>query len=113
MSNLIAISIGDINGIGIEILINTWRQNKIKNFILFTDKKEIKNYLKIKKINIRLNIVNKNSKFINYDKTKFNIFTYESKSSEDNTYKSLQHVYYHCIKNICIGTITLIAYSGP
>ena len=107
MNNLIAISIGDIKGIGIEILINTWRQNKIKNFILFTDIKEITNYLKIKKINIRLNIVNKNNKFINYDKTKFNIFTYKSKSSEDNTYKSLNHVYYNCIKNICIGVITL------
>ena len=107
MNNLIAISIGDINGIGIEILIDTWRKNKIKNFILFTDKKEIKNYLKIKNINIKLHIVNENSKIINYNKTKFNIFTYESKSSEDNTYKSLKYVYNNCINNICIGIITL------
>ena len=30
MNKLIAITIGDINGIGIEILIKTWKQKKIK-----------------------------------------------------------------------------------
>ena len=37
MLNIVAITIGDINGIGIEILINSWKKNKIKKFILFTD----------------------------------------------------------------------------
>ena len=43
MTNLIAITIGDINGIGIEILIKLWKKNKINKIILFTNI----NYLKI------------------------------------------------------------------
>ena len=30
MNKLIAITIGDINGIGIDILIKTWKEKKIK-----------------------------------------------------------------------------------
>ena len=60
-SDIIAITIGDINGIGIDILIKTWNDKKIKSFILFSDILEFKKYLK-KKINIDLNIVNKNTK---------------------------------------------------
>ena len=37
MNKLIAITIGDINGIGIEILIKSWQDKKIKNFILVTN----------------------------------------------------------------------------
>ena len=37
MNKIKAITIGDINGIGIEILLKTWKQNKINNFILFTN----------------------------------------------------------------------------
>ena len=37
MNKLIAITIGDINGIGIDILIKTWKDKKIKNFILITN----------------------------------------------------------------------------
>ena len=33
MTNLIAITIGDINGIGINILINTLKKNKINKFV--------------------------------------------------------------------------------
>ena len=36
MTNLIAITIGDINGIGIEILIKLWKKNKINKIIFFT-----------------------------------------------------------------------------
>ena len=34
MNKLIAVTIGDINGIGIDILIKTWQEKKIQNFIL-------------------------------------------------------------------------------
>ena len=43
MTNLIAITIGDINGIVIEILIKLWKKNKINKIILFTNI----NFLKI------------------------------------------------------------------
>ena len=40
MSNkLIAISIGDIEGIGIELLIKLWKMKLIKDFILVTNLK--------------------------------------------------------------------------
>ena len=34
MSNLIAVTIGDINGIGIQILIRELKNKKLKNFVL-------------------------------------------------------------------------------
>ena len=37
MNKLIAVTIGDINGIGIDILIKTWQEKKIQNFILITN----------------------------------------------------------------------------
>ena len=38
-SNLTAVSIGDIKGVGIQILIKAWKKKKIKNFILITNYK--------------------------------------------------------------------------
>ena len=35
MNKIIAITIGDINGIGIDILIKTWKFNKIKKYDFF------------------------------------------------------------------------------
>ena len=105
-SDIIAITIGDINGIGIDILIKTWNDNKIKSFILFSDVLEFKKYLKKRKINIDLNIVNKNTK-LKIKKNKFNIYSYQSKSPVDNTYKSLKYSYEFCKKLICIGIINL------
>ncbi len=105
MTEIIAVTIGDIKGIGIKILIDSWKRNKIKNFILFSDKNFIKKYIRDNKLNIDLNIIN--SKDIKYNKKKLNIFSYKSKSFEDNTYKSLIYAYDFCIKKLCIGTITL------
>ena len=45
-NNFISISIGDIDGIGIEIIINLWKKNKIKNFVIYTDFNIFNNYLK-------------------------------------------------------------------
>ena len=49
MNKLIAITIGDIKGIGIEILIKSWENNQIKNFVLVTNIVMLKNYLNRKK----------------------------------------------------------------
>ena len=40
MNKYIAVTIGDINGIGMEILIKSWKKKQIQNFIIFT--KQIK-----------------------------------------------------------------------
>ena len=43
--NLIAVTIGDIEGIGIEILIKLWKNNKINNFVLFSNNRIFERYL--------------------------------------------------------------------
>ena len=105
MADLIAITIGDIKGVGIKILIDAWINRKINNFILFTDHKIIKQYLNNKNIKIELNIIKKEKVYI--DNKKLNIFSYNSNSKEDNTYKSLKFAYNFCKEKICIGIITL------
>ena len=50
MNSIVAITIGDINGIGIKILIDLWKKNSLRNFILFTDIKVFKEYVKKKQI---------------------------------------------------------------
>ena len=105
MADLIAITIGDIKGVGIKILIDAWINRKINNFILFTDHKIIKQYLNNKNVKIELNIIKKEKIYI--DNKKLNIFSYNSNSKEDNTYKSLKFAYNFCKEKICIGIITL------
>ena len=107
MTNLTAITIGDINGIGIEILIKLWKKNKIKKIILFTNINFLKIFLKKRKINLKINLLDKKSKNLNYKNGYLNIFTYDSKTNEENTYKSLKYAYEFCVNNICIGIITL------
>jgi len=107
MNKLISITIGDLNGIGIDILIKTWKERKIKNFILITDIKIFNKILKKRKIKLTYNIVNNRKKKFIYLKDRFNIFSYNSNSLEDNTYKSLKYGYKLCINKKCIGIITL------
>lgn len=107
MPKFIAITIGDINGIGIHILIKAWKRGRIKNFILFTNINIFKKFIIKNNLKIRLNIINDNSKKINYVNDKLNIYTFKSHNLEDNTYKSLIFSYKSCIKKICIGLINL------
>ena len=107
MTNLIAISIGDINGIGIEILIKLWKKNKINKIILFTNINYLKIFLKKRKINLKINLLDEKIKNLNYKNGYLNIFSYKAKNNEENTYKSLKYAYHFCNKKICIGIITL------
>ena len=77
MTNFIAISIGDINGIGIEILLKLWRKNKIKNIILFTNFSILKKFLKKRKINLKIKIIDEKTKNFNYKNDYLNIYTYD------------------------------------
>ncbi len=107
MAKFVAVTIGDINGIGIDILIKSFKLNKINNFILFTNIKIIKNYIQDRKISINLNIIKSDNFDNNYVKDCLNIYSYKCSSLEDNTYKSLEYAYNYCIRKICIGIITL------
>lgn len=107
MSNIIAVTIGDIKGVGIEILINSWKKKKINNFILLSNIKLVSKLLKNKNLDKQINLISLNNNKINFDKRKINIFSYKTISSEDNTYKSLMYAYKLCVEKICIGLITL------
>ena len=103
MNNLIAVTIGDIDGIGIEILLNLWKKNKIKNFILFTNIKIFKSYLIDKKIKLDIKIFN--NKKIN--KNFFYVYDFQAKNKYSNTYKSLK-ISYEIVKKFKFsGIITL------
>ena len=58
MNKLIAVTIGDINGVGIELLIKSWKNKKIDNFVLFCDYKVLAKYLKQNKLKVLVNIYN-------------------------------------------------------
>ena len=107
MNNLVAITIGDINGIGIDILIRSWKKGRIKNIILVTNIQIIKKYLIKKNIKIKTNIFNLENNNFNFVKNKINIFSYKTKNLEENTFKSLKYAYKLCIEKKCIGLITL------
>lgn len=107
MNKYIAVTIGDINGIGIKILFDVLKQKKTNNIILFTDLRVIKKYIKENDIKQNINVVNKDKYNIDFQNKKLNLYNYKSTSLEDNTYKSLKFAYEICSKNICIGIITL------
>ena len=104
---IIAVSIGDINGIGIEIIIKLWKKKIVNNFVLFTNKQIFNNYLIKNKIKLNFNVVNLINNKIEYSNLKFNIFDIDSKNKIDNTYKSILISYQLCKKNIFSGLITL------
>ena len=104
MNNFVAVTIGDINGIGIEILIDSMIKKKIKNFVLFTNYKIIKNYIKKRKIKLSINVYNL---YFKYDKNSLNIYDFKVKNFEDNTIKSLNYAFNLIKKDFFIGMITL------
>ena len=106
---LIADTIGDINGIGIEILIKLWKTKKINNFILITNIKLFKIYLTKKKIKLQIKTINKfNEKdFKKLNDKYFSIFDIKAKNNYYNTYNSLLVSYILNNKKLCEGIITL------
>ena len=104
---LIAVTIGDINGIGIELLINLWRLRKIKNFVLITNYSLFNKYIKKKKIKLSIKIINPNEKINFFTRGYFLIFNIEAKSNIENTYKSLVQSYNLTIEKYCNAIITL------
>ena len=108
IKNFIAVTIGDIKGIGIELLFDLIKKNKINNFILFTNYNIIKEYLKKNKINIKIVIINQNTKNILTNKSK-NLYVYNIKAQNnfENSYNSLIESYHYTKKNNLKGIINL------
>ena len=107
MSKLIAVTIGDINGIGIDIFLNLFSSKKIKNVVLFSNYKIINNYLKKSNINLKINLINVSSQIYKYKNNHLNVFTYKSRSNVENTINSIIYSHKETIKKKFIGIITL------
>ena len=107
MSKLIAVSIGDIKGIGIEILIKEWKSRRIRNFVLITNYKLFKKYISIKKINIKTykSSIKNNKLFVSKDS--FNIFDIKTSNYNQNTLESLKISYKLVKEKYFIGIVTL------
>ena len=104
ISKYVAITIGDINGIGVHLLIKEFKKNTIKNFVLFTNIKIFNDNIKypIKKINII-----KIEKNIIHDSKKLNIFSFETKNKNTNTLDSLKLAYRLTKEKYFRGILTL------
>ena len=107
MNKLIAVTIGDINGIGIEILLKEWKKNNINFFVIFSNIKLIKKYFKKNNIDIKINHFNKNQSHFKYIKNKLNIFNIKAENNVVNTYNSLNESYKYTKKKHFIGIVTL------
>jgi 4-hydroxy-L-threonine phosphate dehydrogenase PdxA len=101
---LICVTIGDIEGIGIHLLLKEYKKNKINNFILLTNINIFNKYIKFPKKNI--NIMN-DLNFNNYNKKKLNIYSFKTKNENTNTIDALKYAYKFTKKTIFIGILTL------
>ena len=107
MNNLIAVTIGDIEGVGIKIIIKEWKRKKINKFIIITNVKIFKKFhnkeIKENKINIIHSLENN---FI-FKKDKINIFNIEAKNKDSNALESLKIAYKFTKIKVFIGILTL------
>ena len=104
-----AVTIGDIHGIGIQLLINLWKfkKNKIGKFILISNYNLFEKYIKknnIKLSYIKINDVTDTNKIFNYHLPIFNI---KANNNVTNSYNSIKIGYSLTKKNICKALITL------
>ena len=101
---LIAVTIGDIEGIGIQLLLKEWKNRKIYNFILITNLDIFNKFINLNNKNI--NIINKKTQD-KYDKNKLNILNIKTKNKYTNTIDSLNLAYKYTKEKIFIGILTL------
>ncbi len=101
---LICITIGDIEGIGIHLLMKEFKKGKIKNFILITNIDIFIKYIKFPKN--KINIVNEKN-FNNYNTKKLNICSFHTKNKNTNTMDALKYAYEYTKKEMFIGILTL------
>jgi 4-hydroxy-L-threonine phosphate dehydrogenase PdxA len=101
---LICVTIGDIEGIGIHLLLKEFKKEKINNFVLLTNIKIFNDYIKFPKK--RINLVNRNNLY-DFDKKKLNICNFKTKNKNTNTMDALKLAYELTKKKKFIGILTL------
>ena len=101
---LICVTIGDIEGIGIHLLLKEFNKKKVNNFILLTNINIFNKFIKFSKNRIQLfNDVN----FNNYNKKKLNIYSFRTKNNKTNTMDALKYAYKFTKKGFFTGILTL------
>ena len=106
-NKLIAVSIGDIKGIGIHLLIKIFLNKKLKNFVLFSNKNIFNKHLKEQNIKIKINVINNKKNKLIYNKNYLNIYDYKVKNKNENTIMSIRYAHQEYFKNNFIGLVTL------
>ena len=101
---LICVTIGDIKGIGIHLLLKEFKKEKINNFVLLTNIKIFNKYIKFPRN--KINILNEGD-FSKYNKKKLNILSFKTKNINTNTIDSLNNSYELTQKKKFIGILTL------
>ena len=101
---LICVTIGDIEGIGIHLLLKEFKKKKIKDFILITNINIFKKYIKFSKNKINLG---DEIDSYNYNNKKLNIYTFKTKNKNTNTIDALKYAYEFTKKKIFKGILTL------
>jgi 4-phospho-D-threonate 3-dehydrogenase / 4-phospho-D-erythronate 3-dehydrogenase len=101
---LICVTIGDIEGIGVHLLLREFKKDKIKDFVLITNINIFHKYIKFPKK--KINVLNETD-FNNYNQNKLNIYSFKTKNSNTNTIGALKHAYDFTKKGFFIGILTL------
>ena len=94
-NKLIAVTIGDIKGIGIKILIKLWKnkKKKIGNFILISNYNLLLKHFKTLNINLPLKQISNFNDIPKLAKKYFLIYNIKAKNNNYNTYNSLLIAY--------------------
>lgn len=105
MSKLIAVTIGDIEGIGINLLIKEWGKGKIRNFVILSNYKIFKKHKLIQ--NNKINLIENIDSKINFQSDKLNIYNIDTKNKYTNVIDSILIAYKLTKNNLFKGIITL------
>ena len=107
--SLKAVTIGDIKGIGIEILIKLWKTKRknIGNFILVTNYKLLLKHLNKLNINLPVTPILDFNNVRKLAEKHFLIYNIKAINNDYNTYNSMLESYTLARKKICSSIITL------
>jgi len=106
-NSLKAVTIGDIDGIGIQILIKLWKNKRLNNFILVTNLNLFNKFLNKEKIKLPLKKINDQTNNLKIYKKYFLVFDIIAKNFNENAYNSLIESYNLVKKLKCSAIITL------
>jgi 4-hydroxy-L-threonine phosphate dehydrogenase PdxA len=107
MQSFVAVTIGDIEGIGIHLLIREFKKKNISNFIIVSNYNILKRKLSPLYNDKLFNKLDNLNQIKNYKKNKINILNIVTKNKHTNTLDSLRVAYNYTKKNKFIGILTL------